>query len=157
MAAAYGAIANGGTWVQPHLVKSVIGANGKERPATAPQTRQVISPENAAALRHMLEAVVAVPDATGTTARVHGYRVAGKTGTGAEVRGGQYTKGEVASFVGMAPADNPRFVVAVFAHTPGGGGGAVAGPAFAEIMAYALGRFKVPPTGTKPPKFDIYP
>jgi cell division protein FtsI (penicillin-binding protein 3) len=57
----------------------------------------------------------------------------------------------------MAPADNPRFVVAVFAHTPGGGGGAVAGPAFAEIMAYTLGRFKVPPTGTKPPKFDIYP
>jgi cell division protein FtsI (penicillin-binding protein 3) len=157
MAAAYGAIANDGTWVQPHLVKSVIGADGRERPAETPQARQVISPENAAALRHMLEAVVAVPDATGTTARVHGYRVAGKTGTGAQVLNGQYTKGEVASFVGMAPADNPRFVVAVFAHTPGGGGGAVAGPAFAEIMAYTLGRFKVPPTGTKPPKFDIYP
>jgi cell division protein FtsI (penicillin-binding protein 3) len=157
MAAAYGAIANDGTWVQPHLVRAVVGPDGEERPAAAPPTRRVLSPENAAALRQMMEAVVAVDDATGTTARVAGYRVAGKTGTGAQVVAGRYAKGEVASFVGMAPADNPRFVVAVFAHTPGGGGGAIAGPAFADIMSYTLGRLKVPPTGTKPPKFVIYP
>jgi cell division protein FtsI (penicillin-binding protein 3) len=157
MAAAYGAIANDGTWVQPHLVRAVIGPDGTERPAASPPTRRVLSPGTAAALRQMLEAVVAVPGATGNSARVTGYRVAGKTGTGAQVVAGRYAKGEVASFVGMAPADQPRFVVAVFAHTPGGGGGAVAGPAFAEIMSYTLGRFKVPPTGTRPPKFVIYP
>jgi cell division protein FtsI (penicillin-binding protein 3) len=157
MAAAYGAIANDGTWVQPHLVRAVIGPDGAERPTAAAQTRQVISPGNASALRRMMEAVVSVDGATGTTARVNGYRVAGKTGTGAQVVAGRYTTGEVASFVGMAPADNPRFVVAVFAHTPGGGGGAIAGPAFSEIMSYTLGRFKVPPTGTKPPTFVIYP
>jgi cell division protein FtsI (penicillin-binding protein 3) len=157
MAAAYGAIANDGTWVQPHLVKAVMEPDGQERPTAPPQTRRVLAPANAAALRQMMEAVVAVPDATGTTARIAGYRVAGKTGTGAQVVAGRYVKGEVASFVGMAPADNPRFVVAVFAHTPGGGGGVIAGPAFAEIMSYTLGRFKVPPTGTRPPKFVLYP
>jgi cell division protein FtsI (penicillin-binding protein 3) len=157
MAAAYGAIANDGTWVQPHLVRSVIDPDGRERKANTPQTRRVLSAQNAAALRQMMEAVVAVPGATGTTAQVAGYRVAGKTGTGAQVVGGHYTKGEVASFVGMAPAEQPRFVVAVFAHTPAGGGGKIAGPAFSEIMSYTLGRFKVPPTGTKPPAFEPYP
>jgi cell division protein FtsI (penicillin-binding protein 3) len=157
MAAAYGAIANDGTWVQPHLIQAVIDPDGTEHEAGAPQRRQVLSPDNAAALRRMMEAVVTVRNATGTTARVDNYRVAGKTGTGAQVVGGRYVAGEVASFVGMAPADNPRFVVAVFAHTPGGGGGVIAGPAFREIMAYALGRFKVPPTGTKPPTFVVYP
>lgn len=158
MAAAYGAIANDGVWVQPHLVRSVIDPAGKEQPAADAATRRVLRPATAAALREAMEAVVAVPGATGNTAQIAGYRVAGKTGTGAQVVNGRYTRGEVSSFVGMAPADKPRFVVAVFAHTPGtGGGGAVAGPAFAEIMSYTLGRFKVPPTGAKPPRFVIYP
>jgi cell division protein FtsI (penicillin-binding protein 3) len=157
MAAAYAAIANDGTWVQPHLVRAIVAPDGTERPVGRPQTRQVISPENAVALREIMEAVVALPDATGRTARVPGYRVAGKTGTGAQVVGGRYTAGEVASFVGMAPADNPRFVVAVFAHTPGGGGGVIAGPAFADIMSYTLGRLKVPPTGTRAPTFVVFP
>lgn len=104
-----------------------------------------------------MEAVVAVDGATGTTGRVPGYRVAGKTGTGARVVNGKYVQGEVASFIGMAPADNPRYVVAVFAHTPGGGGGAIAGPMFAQIMAYVLGHYKVRPDGGKPPTFTTYP
>ena len=56
--------------------------------------------------------------------------MAGKTGTGQGRPGRQYAAGEVASFIGMAPADAPRYVIAVFAHTPGGNGGEVAGPAF---------------------------
>jgi len=157
MAAAYNAIANNGVWIQPHLVDATISPGGVVVPAPMPVTRQVLSPENAATLRQMLEAVVVVPDATGTTAAVPGYRVAGKTGTGQRVDNGHYVKGEVASFIGMAPADAPRYVIAVFAHTAGGSGGMVAGPAFSEMMQFTLQHYRVPPTGSRPPTFTIYP
>jgi cell division protein FtsI (penicillin-binding protein 3) len=105
----------------------------------------------------MLEAVVTLKGATGLSAQVPGYRVAGKTGTGKLVENGQYAAGEVASFIGLAPADAPRYVVGVFAHTPGGNGGQVAGPAFAEIMEYTLRQYRVAPTGSQPPTFTAYP
>ena len=114
MAAAYAAIANNGTYVQPHLVKEVIGPDGKRTPAPAPVTRSVLSPQNAAALRTMLEAVTTVDGATGLAAAVPGYRVAGKTGTGWRLVDGKKQPGEVSSFIGMAPAENPRYVIAVF-------------------------------------------
>lgn len=157
MAAVYATIANGGVWVRPHLVKATIGPDGKVQPATAAATRRVLSAENAAALRTMLEAVVTVPGATGLSGAIDGYRVAGKTGTGKMVSDGVYTAGEVASFIGMAPADAPRYVVAVFAHTSSGNGGVVAGPAFREIMLATLLHYRVAPTGTKPPEFHVYP
>ncbi|MFC7548452.1 peptidoglycan D,D-transpeptidase FtsI family protein [Plantactinospora sp. GCM10030261] len=157
MAAAFAAIANDGTWVQPRLIKETIRPDGTREPAAAPTTRPVLSPENAAALRTMMEAVTEVEDATGTLAAIPGYRVAGKTGTGKRVENGHYAPGEVASFIGMAPADNPRFVVAVFAYAPQGGGGDISAPAFKEIMQYTLGHYRVPPTGTKPPNFVVYP
>jgi cell division protein FtsI (penicillin-binding protein 3) len=157
IAAAYAAIANDGRWVQPHLVRETIGPDGKVTPAPQPQSRQVLSPANAAALRTMLEAVVTAEGATGRLAAIPGYRVAGKTGTGQRVVNGRYVAGEVASFVGMAPADAPRYVIAVFAHTSGGNGGAVAAPAFHDMMEFALRHYRVPPTGTKPPKFSVYP
>lgn len=157
MAAVYAAIANNGTWVQPHLVKETIAPDGSRTAAPAPRTQQVISPENAAAVRTMLEAVTTVPDATGRKAAIPGYRVAGKTGTGSRLVDGKYVPGEVASFIGMAPADNPRYVIAVFAHTPKGGGGDIASPAFKEMMGFALRHYRVPPTGTKPPNFVVYP
>jgi cell division protein FtsI (penicillin-binding protein 3) len=104
----------------------------------------------------MLEAVVTAPEATGTAAAVAGYRVAGKTGTGLVVANGHYAGGEIASFIGMAPAESPRYVVAVFAHTPGGSGGTVAAPAFSQIMQQTLLQFRVPPSTTQPPTFTIY-
>jgi cell division protein FtsI (penicillin-binding protein 3) len=156
MAAVYAAIANGGVWVQPHLVGAIIEPDGSRTPTAAAPTRQVISAENATALRSMLEAVVVAEDATGRTAAIKDYRVAGKTGTGKVVKDGFYTDGEVGSFIGMAPADAPRYVIAVFAHTPGGNGGVVAGPAFAEMMEQTLLHYRVAPTGTVPPTFSIY-
>ncbi|MFC7479574.1 peptidoglycan D,D-transpeptidase FtsI family protein [Luedemannella flava] len=157
MTAAYAAIANDGVWVRPHLVKATIAPDGRVTPATAPPTRQVLSAANARSLTTMLEAVTTVPDATGLSAAVPGYRVAGKTGTGKVVKDGRYASGEVASFVGLAPADAPRYAIGVFAYTPGGNGGAVAGPAFKDMMTFTLAHFLVPPTGTKPPKFRVYP
>ncbi|MFI5832887.1 peptidoglycan D,D-transpeptidase FtsI family protein [Micromonospora sp. NPDC051300] len=162
MAAAYNAIANNGTYVQPHLVKETIGPDGRGTPSAAPTTRSVLSPANAADLRRMLEAVTTVdgPDgrATGLAAAVPGYRVAGKTGTGLRYDNGKKQPGEVGSFIGMAPAEKPRYVVAVFVWSPGGEGGAVAAPAFREMMGFTLRHYRVPPSLTdKSPKFEVFP
>ena len=158
MAAGYGAIANDGTYIQPHLIKEMIsGRNGKVTRPPAPESHQVLSPEVAAQLRTMMEAVVDNSGGTGTQAAVTGFRVAGKTGTGKRLIDGQYTSANYGSFIGMAPAENPRYVIAVSADVPKGTGGDVAAPAFAEMMSYALFHYKVPPSSTKPPTFRIHP
>ena len=97
----------------------MIGPDGKRTPAPGSGHPAVLSPQNAAALRTMMEAVTTVDGATGAAAAIAGYRVAGKTGTGKRLVDGKQQPGEVASFIGMAPADKPRYVIAVFAHTPG--------------------------------------
>ncbi|HET9518286.1 MAG TPA: penicillin-binding protein 2, partial [Actinoplanes sp.] len=157
MAAGYNTIANDGRYVQPHVIAATVGPDGRRTPAAAPATRQVLSPQNAAALRTMMEAVVTVRGATGGQAKVDGYRVAGKTGTAAKLINGRYTSQEIGSFIGMAPAENPRYVIGVLADTPGGSGGAVAGPAFSKMMSFTLSHYRVPPSGTKPPSFTILP
>src|SRR6266545_4177587 len=155
MAAIYATIANNGVWVQPHLLKAKIAADGATAPCPPAGTRRVLSAENATALRGMLEAVVTLDGATGRSAAISGYRVAGKTGTGLRVVDGRYVAGNIASFVGMAPAEAPRYVIAVFAHTPAGTGGAVAGPAFRDMMGFTLGYYQVPPSTTPAPTFTV--
>ena len=156
MAAVYAAIANGGTWVQPHLVRGLVGPDGKQTLPAPPATRQVLDPKVAAELRLLLEAPVVVKGGTGEQAAIPGYRVAGKTGTGGRVVDGKYTDGYVASFIGMAPADAPRFVVAVYAYGLDITGATMA-PAFSQMMQYTLTRYRVPPTGAAPPVFKVYP
>jgi cell division protein FtsI (penicillin-binding protein 3) len=158
MAAGYAAIANDGKYTQPHLIKAMI--SGKDGAVTAtgePETHRVLRPEVAQQLRTMMEAVVDEKDATGTQAAVTGYRVAGKTGTGKRLVDGQYTSSNYGSFIGMAPADHPRFVIAVSAEVPHGTGGDVAAPAFRKMMSFALLQHRVPPSTTKAPKFRIHP
>jgi cell division protein FtsI (penicillin-binding protein 3) len=158
MAAGYAAIANDGVYIQPHLIKSTIsGRDGKATPAAKPESHRVLSPEVSAQLRSMMEAVVDNNDATGTQAAVTGYRVAGKTGTGKRLIDGQYTSNNYGSFIGMAPAENPRYVIAVSADVPKGTGGDVAAPAFSKMMEFALFHNRVPPSSTKPPTFRIHP
>ncbi|MER7456572.1 penicillin-binding protein 2 [Micromonospora sp. NPDC126480] len=157
MAAAYATVANDGTYVQPRLVKEIIGPDGKRTKPDPPQTRKVLSPDIAAELRTILEAVTTVDGATGLAAAVPGYRVAGKTGTGWRLVDGRKQPGEVASFIGMAPAEKPRYVIAVFAHTPGGGGGDIAAPAFRDMMQFALRHYRVPPSAAAAPKFQVFP
>jgi cell division protein FtsI (penicillin-binding protein 3) len=155
MAAVYATIANGGVYVTPRLIQSTIAPDGTVTACPPSATHPVLSPANAATLRQDLEAVVTVPGATGHNAAITGYRIAGKTGTGQFVGAdGKYATGTVASFIGMAPADAPRYVVAVFAYTPGGDeGGKAAAPAFHDLMSFTLGHYRVPPTGTNPPTF----
>jgi cell division protein FtsI/penicillin-binding protein 2 len=142
MAAAYGALANDGVWLQPHLVERVEGG-----PKTKPEKRRVISEAVAKQIRKMLVGVV--EEGSGEEAQIPGYRVAGKTGTAAkpEPTGGYSTSRYVASFVGFVPASRPRFVVLVTVDEPKGAiwGGVVAAPAFAEIAQFAIQYLEVPP------------
>jgi cell division protein FtsI/penicillin-binding protein 2 len=143
MAAAYAAIANGGVWVQPHLVDRV-GGRVYRRFAH----RRVVSPAIDAQLKTMLTGVVDEHGATGNAAAIPGYSVAGKTGT-AQVPGPHgYTTGRyVASFVGFVPVKKPRLVVLVVVNDPTRAifGGVVAAPAFAQIAKFDLQYLNIPP------------
>ncbi|MFZ2855299.1 MAG: penicillin-binding protein 2 [Rhodocyclaceae bacterium] len=100
----------------------------------------VFSQQTAREVRAMLEMAVR-PGGTAPKAQIPGYRVAGKTGTAHKLEGGQYANKYVSSFVGFAPASDPRLIVAVMIDEPGGArhyGGDVAGPVFAGIMSGAL-------------------
>jgi cell division protein FtsI (penicillin-binding protein 3) len=107
---------------------------------------KVYSAATAHAVRDMLELVVK-PGGTAPQAQIVGYRVAGKTGTAHKLEGGHYVDRYVASFVGMAPASNPRLIVAVMINEPSGAeyyGGQVAAPAFSNVMSAALRLLNVP-------------
>ena len=142
MAAAYASIANGGTWIEPHLLEHVAG-----RPAPRHARRRVVPRTVAAQINAMLQNVVV--EGTGTLAAVPGYKVAGKTGTAAkpDPRGGYSDSRYVASFVGYVPASDPKLVILVTVDEPQGAiwGGVVAAPAFAEIARFGLQYLEVPP------------
>ncbi|EJW19074.1 penicillin-binding transpeptidase domain-containing protein [Paenibacillus alvei] len=135
LAAAYASIANGGKWLQTRIVK--------EAP-TSPKTseHQVVTPATAKEVTERLEQVIL--KGTGKPAIIDGYRVAGKTGTAQKPAKRGYKKGNwLISFVGYAPADNPKAVVAIVVDEPDLGGdftlgGQVAMPAFRSIMLSTL-------------------
>jgi cell division protein FtsI (penicillin-binding protein 3) len=144
MATAYAAVANGGLWVQPHLVSRIAG-----RPARRPKKRRIVSPGVAAQMKAMLRGVVDSEGGTGTAAAIPGYYVAGKTGTSQKVdpNGGYSSYKYVASFVGFVPASDPRLVILVTVDEPRGAiwGGVVAAPAFQQIARFGLQYLEVPP------------
>lgn len=148
----FATIANGGVHVQPHLVRATIDADGTRRPNEDTETRRVISEETAATLMTMLES--AVQDGTGGNAEVPGYRIAGKTGTAQAFEGNGVVK-NVASFIGVAPAEDPHIVVNVVLYDPKTSiyGGAVAAPVFSEVTGYALQYLGVPPSDVPPELF----
>jgi cell division protein FtsI (penicillin-binding protein 3) len=113
----------------------------------APVGTQVFSANTAHYVKDMLEMVV-LPGGTALKAQVAGYRVAGKTGTTHKLGDHGYEKNKyVGSFVGMAPASNPRLIMAVMVDDPSSGeyyGGTVAAPVFSAVMADALRMLAVP-------------
>ena len=137
LAAGYSAIANKGVLVTPHVLQG-----------TVPEERQVISTATARKVSKMLEGVIAA-GGTASEASVDGYQLAGKTGTAqkADGYGGYSDSAYVASFVGFAPARDPRLLVAVAVDEPQGEyyGGLVAAPAFEEIVKFALPYLRIPP------------
>ena len=149
LARAYSVFATDGELKQLTLIRRDQPAEGK----------RVISRRTAQAVRRMLETVTQ-PGGTATRAQVAGYRVAGKTGTAHKLDGATYAADRyVSSFVGIAPATNPRLVIAVMIDEPGGKhyyGGEVAAPAFSNVMAGALRLLGVtpdaPPDNVIPPE-----
>jgi membrane peptidoglycan carboxypeptidase len=150
-ARAISVIANGGHLVTPRLVKGLLNEQGDliESFQEHPQRRVV----GKRAVDVVTKGMVLVTEkGTGTSARVDGYYVAGKSGTARkyvpEIK--DYKKGAyLATFVGFVPAENPRFVIYVLINEPhvgSNGGGAVAGPVFSKIAKEILPYLGVPPT-----------
>lgn len=143
------AIANGGLLMEPHVAKEWIDPETGEVVETVePKVkRRVVSEETARTVRETLESVVA--QGTGKNAFREGYRIAGKTGT-AQVAapGGGYKQGHyIVSFVGMAPADDPRLVAYIAVDNPKGSlifGGTIAAPTIGNILADSLHYLNVP-------------
>ncbi|HEY6793399.1 MAG TPA: penicillin-binding protein 2, partial [Kineosporiaceae bacterium] len=154
-ASVFSTIANDGVRLQPQVVAGERDAAGVLHTRPAPPGVRVVSADTARQLRLMMENVVG-DNGTAAKAEVPGYRVAGKTGTAQAVVNGVYD-GYTASFIGMAPADDPALVIAVILQRPTRGhfGGEVAAPVFQQLMTYALAQRKIPPTGTKAPEIPL--
>ncbi|AEW93578.1 MULTISPECIES: peptidoglycan D,D-transpeptidase FtsI family protein [Streptomycetaceae] len=155
----YSTIADGGVRITPTLVKGTVGPDGRFTAAPAPKRTRVVSEQTARTLSRMLESVVGDEQGTGTAARIPGYRVAGKTGTANRVDPvtGRY-HGYTASFMGFAPADNPRITVSCVVQNPTVGsyfGGPNCGPVFKEVMEFALKTLQVPPSATAAAPFPV--
>ncbi len=155
-ASVFATLANDGVRMPLTLIKNYTTADGAQHTRTVAEPVRVVSPETARTMREMMEGVV-VEGGTAVKAAVPGYRVAGKTGTAQRVANGTYSGGYTASFIGMAPAENPSLVVAVIVQRPirGHFGGEVAAPLFRDMMTYALGRRAAPPSTTKPPAMPL--
>ncbi len=132
---------------------SIFATDGEIIPLTLvkrtspPETTPVLKPETARAVRAMLELAVQ-PGGTAPRAQIAGYRVGGKTGTAHKLVGRHYGNKFISSFVGFAPASNPRLIIAVMIDEPSAGqhyGGTVAAPVFGDVMAAALRLLAVAP------------
>ncbi len=148
-ATAFATIANNGVKVQPHIIKEIRKSDGEIVHSAAPEKVEVVSAETARDLRKMLREVVV--DGTARRAQLKGYTSAGKTGTAwkydAALKAINRNK-YVSSFIGFAPADDPKIVIAVVMDEPRGAfryGGQVAAPVFREIAEQVLPELNVMP------------
>lgn len=152
------ALANKGVRVPAQLVEGHTRPDGTFVPEPAPAETRAVSEETADQLIAMMESVV-TKEGTAPQAAIPGYRVAGKTSTASRLdpRTGRYD-GHTSSFVGLAPAENPQFVVLVVLQRPDSKmpfGGVVAGPAFKDIMTYLLTRYSVAPSTEPAPALPM--
>ena len=152
LAAAASAIANEGILMEPRVALALKDHEGNTVHEFSPKVkRQVISPQTARTAMQILETVVS--GGTGSNAYVPGFRVAGKTGTAQKVVDGRYVQGRyVASFIGIAPADDPRVVVLVVIDEPDPAnyyGGQIAAPVVGSILSDTLRYLKVQPRYTE--------
>jgi cell division protein FtsI (penicillin-binding protein 3) len=156
MTGMYQAIANDGVRIPPRIIKTTIAADGSRTDERRPQAVRVVSPETAQTVRHMLQATVqrdprGEQQGTGPAAAVEGYQIAGKTGTAQQINPGcgcYYDDVYWITFAGMAPANDPRYVVGIMADNPqrtaDGQHGTTMAPLFHNIAAWLLQRQNVP-------------
>ncbi|MBR6554872.1 MAG: PASTA domain-containing protein, partial [Clostridia bacterium] len=159
MISAIGAVANGGSLMQPYVVSSITDANGTVVESFAPTVqRQVMSARNSELMREILESVVTV--GTGKNAYIAGYHVAGKTGTTEKIdkqnqifqETGKEVELRIASFYAFAPADDPQIAILILLDEPNVdniGGGTCVAPAVRRFLEEALPYLNVDPTYTE--------
>ncbi|MFD6401338.1 peptidoglycan D,D-transpeptidase FtsI family protein [Nocardia sp. NPDC060249] len=158
MTAMYQAIANDGLRIPPRIVKAKVAPDGTRTEELQPDGVRVVNPQTAHTLRELFQATVqkdpmGVQMGTGAPASIEGYQVAGKTGTAQKVDPAcrcYSTSSFYSTFAGMAPADNPRYVIGMMLDAPvrssDGTGGGSAAPLFHSIASWALQRDRVPPS-----------
>jgi cell division protein FtsI (penicillin-binding protein 3) len=154
MAQIFQTIANGGVQRRPQLIDAYIDPDGSEHVQPDPEGTRIYSEETAEEMLRMMEGVVQV--GTAGPAKIPGYRVGGKTGTGEAAGVGGYN-GYTTSFTGVAPLDDPRFVVAISVHRPQGNwkNWEVEDTA-AEVLSYLLNQYSVPPSDAEPQHYDVF-
>jgi len=156
MTGMYQAIANDGLRIPPRIVKATIAPDGTRTEEKRPEGIQVVSPQTAHTVRNMFRAIVqrdpmGYQQGTGPAAAVEGYQIAGKTGTAQQINpacGCYYDDVYWITFAGMAPADDPRYVIGIMMDAPkrasDGSGGHTAAPLFHNIASWLLQRENVP-------------
>lgn len=159
MASVYQAMANGGERIEPRIVSRVVGPDGHAVAQSEPVKTQVVSEQTAATVVDMFRSTFQT-DPGGTQSgtaqgnELEGYQLSGKTGTAQKVNPdtGAYSQNQFwITFAGIAPANDPRFVVAIMLDEPqrgtlrGGAGGQSAAPLFKEIASWLLNRENIPP------------
>lgn len=162
MAAAFGAIANGGQLMRPYLVRRIVTPTGEVALENGPlAVRRVIGARTAATVTELLRRVVEEKGGTGSKARMDDFPVAGKTGTAQKVNAhtGGYSSKRIGSFVGFVPADDPRLVILVLIDEPGTSsyGGIVAAPVFRGIALAGLKHLGVEPATPAVQTVDAVP
>ena len=153
----FATIANNGIRVKPTILAGLVDESGKFSAVNDSQSVKVLSEDTAKNLRKMMESVVS-PSGTAPSAAISGYRVAGKTGTAERYNPiCKCYSGYTASFIGFAPADQPRYVVSVTIQDPKGmhWGGVLAGPVFKKVMSFVLQNERVKPTPVSQTHFSL--
>lgn len=155
MAQAYQTLANGGTQVPLTLVKGCTKPDGTVTHLAKTETKQVVSAETSLTTIQMMENVARYGSAA-KVVKVPGYRVAIKTGTAEVARNGKYTSDRIISVAGIAPAENPQYVVIVTIGLPKTSRSSYyAGPAFATLMGQVLKYNRVAPSTGDFPEMDL--
>jgi cell division protein FtsI (penicillin-binding protein 3) len=154
----YQTVANDGVRIPPTIVEGLTDAEGRYTAEPIPEGERVIETETAQTLTEILQQVP-TPMGTAPTAAIDGYHVAGKTSTADRFDSdlGRYSR-TTASFIGYAPSEDPKYVVAVTIQRPtriSQYGGTIAGPVFSDVMRYALQKAGVPPTDEPVPELEL--
>ncbi len=153
------AVANDGVMVPPSIIAGTVDEDGRYTEAEQAGGERVISPETSQTLTDIMQSIPST-EGTAPLAAIPGYHVAGKTSTASRVDPdtGRYEGGVTSSFMGFAPADDPKYAVAVVVQRPtriSEYGGVIAGPVFSDLMRYALQRDGIAPATTPPTQVEI--
>ena len=146
VAAAFSAVANGGEFIEPRVLRAVY-RDGRRYVVTPKTIRRTISRDTAATVTAIMEDVV--DHGTATLAKIDGYTIAGKTGTASKLIDGRYSSENNASFAGFVPSRNPEVTIVVVIDAPhlnGSSGGVVAAPIFKRIAETTLRHLGIGPT-----------